>query len=152
MAFLLYRYVRRKINDHQAKKVGSVIEDSNLIPEVTTSQYRDEMQHITQHESGIGGPQTPADKRTVFLGAEEAAREKEETRKRNIRQWKLMLGLALPNFLASVDVTIVAPAIPLISSHFSMSTITNEQLLHILIHSSQIISLAVSTGSLPPIL
>jgi hypothetical protein len=36
-------------------------------------------------------------------------------------QWLLLLGLVLPNFLAAVDVTIVSPAIPLISSHFGNS-------------------------------
>ena len=35
------------------------------------------------------------------------------------------MGLILPNFLASVDVTIVAPAIPAISSHFSKSLLLN---------------------------
>jgi MFS family permease len=53
-----------------------------------------------------------------------SAVEKAEARKRNIRQWKLLIGLLLPNFLASVDVTIVAPAIPLISSDFSPSLLT----------------------------
>jgi hypothetical protein len=112
MAFLLYRYVRRKIREHQVKKDSSTIEDSNLVPEIAPSQPGNEMLQRTQH---------PTDKRAGLPSAEEVAREKEEARKRAIRQWKLMLGLALPNFLASVDVTIVAPAIPLISSHFSMS-------------------------------
>jgi hypothetical protein len=56
-----------------------------------------------------------------FLTPEETAQQKAEARRRRIRQLKLMLGLVLPNFLAAMDVTIVAPAIPLISSHFGMS-------------------------------
>jgi hypothetical protein len=68
-------------------------------------------------QSGQHGHDTNNDK---ALTTEEVAQQEEERRRRNIRQWKLMIGLALPNFLASVDVTIVAPAIPLISSHFGM--------------------------------
>jgi hypothetical protein len=131
MAFLLYRYIRRKIRDHQVKKDSSTIEDSNLMPEIAPSQSGNGMLQRTQHESNIGSHQ---DKRSGLSSAEEAAREKEETRKRTIRQWKLMLGLALPNFLASVDVTIVAPAIPLISSHFSRSIIIQIMPSHILTH------------------
>ncbi|KAF2266771.1 MFS general substrate transporter [Lojkania enalia] len=47
------------------------------------------------------------------------ANEEREERERTIYRFKMMAGLILPNFLASVDVTIVAPALLLISSHFS---------------------------------
>jgi hypothetical protein len=65
---------------------------------------------------------TTNDSHLVPEPAEETARQKAEARQRNIRQLKLMLGLVLPNFLAAMDVTIVAPAIPLISSYFGMPT------------------------------
>jgi hypothetical protein len=43
---------------------------------------------------------------------------KEETRRRRRYRWKLIFGLFLPYFLASVDTTIVATALPTIASHF----------------------------------
>lgn len=38
-----------------------------------------------------------------------------------IYRWKLIGGLLVPFFLASVDLTIVAAALPFIASHFSKS-------------------------------
>jgi hypothetical protein len=133
MAFLLFRFVRRKIGEHKAKDAipstkESELIDSYLVPEVAPSQYRQQHQalHEDQHVDGTRHSTTQAQSHVEAFNAEEAARHKEEDRRRNIRQWKLMLGLALPNFLASVDVTIVAPAIPLISSHFSKSTLADN--------------------------
>ena len=55
----------------------------------------------------------------------DAAKEQPRNSK-TIRRWKLILALFLPNFLASLDVTIVAPAIPAISSHFGLSTLPSR--------------------------
>jgi hypothetical protein len=133
MAFLLFKFVRRKIRESKAKNAipntkDSELVESYLVPEVAPSRYQQQHQalHEDQHVNGIRHSTTPAESHVEAFNAEEAARHKEEARRRNIRQWKLMLGLALPNFLASVDVTIVAPAIPLISTHFSMSTSTGD--------------------------
>jgi hypothetical protein len=129
MAFLLFRFVRRKIREHKAKDAipntkDSELIDSHLVPEVAPGQHQQQHQVLFegQQVDGTGRYTTLAKSHAEAVNAEEAAWHKEEDRRRKIRQWKLMLGLALPNFLASVDVTIVAPAIPLISSHFSKST------------------------------
>ncbi|KAH8731040.1 major facilitator superfamily domain-containing protein [Phaeosphaeriaceae sp. PMI808] len=94
MAIYLYKLIRRKIRENHAKKTVPTTDDSHLVPEVAPSH-------------------------AASVSAKEDSKQKEETRRRRAHQWKLMLGLALPNFLAAVDVTIVAPAIPLISSHFN---------------------------------
>lgn len=46
---------------------------------------------------------------------------KKEKHDARIYRWKLIAGLLLPYFLASVDLTIVAAALPFIASHFSMT-------------------------------
>jgi hypothetical protein len=129
MAFVLFKFVRRKIRDSGAKEAISTTKDSKLVesyllPEVAPGQKHQQSspQHDTEHD--MAGSMRFADSHVEALSAEEVARHKVEARRRNIHQWKLMLGIALPNFLAAVDVTIVAPAIPLISSHFSMSIFT----------------------------
>lgn len=129
MAFLLFKFVRSKIRESKAQDAVPNTKDpefveSYLVPGVAPSQPQQQHQaiHELQPQGGINGSTTPAESHVEAFNSEEASRHKEEARRRNIRQWKLMLGLALPNFLASVDVTIVAPAIPLISSHFSMSS------------------------------
>lgn len=105
MAIYLFKLIRNKVREKQASKAIPTTDDSHLIPNMSP-------RHSQQEISCTKNVDVP-------ISAEDAARHKEEARKRDIRQWKLMIGLALPNFLAAIDVTIVAPAIPLISSHFS---------------------------------
>ncbi|KAF2035005.1 MFS general substrate transporter [Setomelanomma holmii] len=118
MAIYLYRLVRRKIRENQAKKAIPATDESHLVPEVAPGQegQRPPKPYL-MHDRSAKAPQSPS--QINSLTVEEAARLKEESRRRTARQSKLMIGLILPNFLASVDVTIVAPAIPLISSHFN---------------------------------
>lgn len=113
MFFHIYLFIRRKIREYEAREESQEYEarhkspttdDSHRVSETTLSQE--------QHDRGFNDQKS--------LNGEETALQKAERRKRIIRQVKLMVGLALPNFLASLDVTIVAPAIPLISSHFGM--------------------------------
>lgn len=116
MAIYLFKLARRKYRENQAKKAVPTTDDSHLVPNLARHHQKLDSNDHTQEASEVT---TLTQKRDDHVDAEEAARQKEESRKRTIRQWKLMIGLALPNFLAAVDVTIVAPAIPLISSHFS---------------------------------
>ncbi|EER29299.1 Major Facilitator Superfamily protein [Coccidioides posadasii C735 delta SOWgp] len=44
---------------------------------------------------------------------------KKEKHVKRVYRWKLIFGLLLPYFLASVDLTIVAAALPFIASHFN---------------------------------
>ena len=65
---------------------------------------------------------TPAAKNEEVPKAEPTAEERAElkavkSRRRKYR-WKLIAGLVLPFFLASVDLTIVASALPFIASYF----------------------------------
>lgn len=124
MAIYLFKLVRRKIQDRRARKIILTIDETHLVPEVASAQRS--QQHVREHDHQHRNSELAVPTSSVenSISAEEAARQKEEARKRNALQWKLMIGLALPNFLAAVDVTIVAPAIPLISSHFSTSNIS----------------------------
>jgi hypothetical protein len=117
MAIWLFRKARGAIREHQAKKAIPTTEDSHLVPEASLSQG----QH-RRHDSDNGIElNSPRASHSVDR-SKENAQARAEARQRNIQQWKLLLGLVLPNFLAAVDVTIVAPAIPLISSDFSSSS------------------------------
>lgn len=116
MAIFLYRLVRRKLQERQTQKLIPSTDDSHLVPEIAL-----EPRHQQQEQQQL--TESPAAARDIdaiqSINAQAATRQKAEARQRTKRMWKLVLGLALPNFLAAVDVTIVAPAIPLISSHFS---------------------------------
>jgi hypothetical protein len=118
MAIYLFKLVRRKIKENQAKKAVPTTDESHLVPNVVGHHQKLNSNDLTQGDTELAAL---TQNRDDSVDKEQVARQKEDARKRTARQWKLMLGLALPNFLASVDVTIVAPAIPLISSHFSTS-------------------------------
>lgn len=147
MAFYLFKLVRRKIKESQAERAVSTTDDSHLVPNVAGHHQKLNSSDLTQSATELD---SLARHRDDSIDKEQVARQKEDARKRTARQWKLMLGLALPNFLASVDVTIVAPAIPLISSHFSTSKTSNHN--YINTNTPQIISPEASTGSSPPTL
>lgn len=115
MAIYLFRLIRGKLREHKAQKAVPTTDDTHLVPEHGSKERQ-------QKTHGGSNSTTSTRKHVDPVTTEEGARNKGEARRRTIRQWKLMLGLALPNFLAAVDVTIVAPAIPLISSHFGMPT------------------------------
>ncbi|KAF2798649.1 MFS general substrate transporter [Melanomma pulvis-pyrius CBS 109.77] len=121
MAILLFRYIRGKVREKKAAKAATA-DESHLVPEIAPRQ------EATPHasDSRIDGqanaipPQSPeATTKASAVNATENARIAAEASQRRKRRWKLILGLILPNFLAAVDVTIVAPAIPIISSHFN---------------------------------
>jgi hypothetical protein len=117
MAYLLFKYIRRKNRERQAAKTNDGMPDL----------HEQELEHKPEELETLGGGSTPTShpqrSQTVELSAEENARIAAETKRRRIRRWKMVIGLLLPNFLAAVDVTIVAPAVPRISSHFSMYTV-----------------------------
>jgi hypothetical protein len=117
MAIFLFKFIRRKLREREAQKAVPTTDDSHLVPEYAPGNELQDTSY--SHHHGPSADSTGS--HIYFITPEEAARQKGESRRRSIRQLKLMLGLALPNFLAAMDVTIVAPAIPLISSHFGMS-------------------------------
>ena len=111
MAYFLFKYLRRKYKERKA----ATTDEGHLIPEVEPGRE--------------GKPETlnSPDEHHAVYNAEENARIKAEAAKRRKYRWKMILGLILPNFLAAVDVTIVAPAVPQISSHFSMCRFITQQ-------------------------
>ncbi|RMZ69131.1 mfs multidrug transporter [Pyrenophora seminiperda CCB06] len=111
MAYFLFKLVRRKLREREARKVIPTTDDSHLVPEKPSEQGT-QKGHASVDAAAPGS-------HINFLTPEEAAQLKADIRRRKIRQWKLILGLVLPNFLAAMDVTIVAPAIPMLSSHFN---------------------------------
>jgi hypothetical protein len=124
MAYLLFKYIRRKVKER--KEARAAHDTTDKFPLTPEHNIRDGPQLQRQHEalSGDGHHYTqPYFEKTT--GAEmPGERQKFDAEAKRIRayRWRMILGLLLPNFLASVDVTIVAPAIPTISSHFSMWT------------------------------
>lgn len=123
MAFLLFKYIRRKIRENRAQEGMPSTSDENHpmfdIPHTPTKPAHEN--NVLLHGSASPATSTRPVKSHPTEDAAENERFRQEKRKASIRRWKLMLGLILPNFLAAVDVTIVAPAIPTISSHFSES-------------------------------
>jgi hypothetical protein len=117
MAIFLFKYIRGRLREREAQKAVPTTDNSHLVPEYTSAH---ELQGDLENHNHKYSPDTIGS-HINFLTPEEAAQQKAESRKETIRYWKLMLGLVLPNFLAAMDVTIVAPAIPLISSHFGTS-------------------------------
>ncbi|KAH7095660.1 major facilitator superfamily domain-containing protein [Paraphoma chrysanthemicola] len=118
MAIYLFKLIRRKVRESQAKKAIPTNDETHLVPEIDPAQGQQKL-HSFKAAHTQSAKDASMSGHINSLTPEEAARQKEESRKRTARQWKLMIGLILPNFLASIDVTIVAPAIPLISSHFN---------------------------------
>lgn len=114
MAIWLFKQARGAIRQHQAKKAVPTAEDSHLVPE-TLPSHKQHKRYDSENGIELGSPRAS---QHVSEPSKESVQDKADARRRNIQQWKLLIGLILPNFLAAVDVTIVAPAIPLISSDF----------------------------------
>ncbi|OCK83273.1 MFS multidrug transporter [Lepidopterella palustris CBS 459.81] len=115
MAYFLYKYIKNK----KVQRASATAEPEQFTSDIPAA-----------HRPEIGGSkglidrssnyrETSGSSSTPVTDHEEAARIKVETRRRRIYRWKMIAGLILPNFLASVDTTIVAPAVPIISSHFN---------------------------------
>lgn len=121
MAYMFYKYIRRRVKESKAKKAAhDIADESHLTPEfrpVPASQT--EKNETLPHDGTSDTPPRPQDQPPA-QSKQESERYNEEQRKLRAYRWRMILGLILPNFLAAVDVTIVAPAIPAISSHFSM--------------------------------
>ncbi|KAF2740053.1 MFS general substrate transporter [Polyplosphaeria fusca] len=112
MAYLLFKYIRGKLQD---RKQPNTAADSHLGPKIESG--RKESEHVDHLQ--------PGDERRIDEPSQRAftdtdiAQMKKEKHNRRAYRWKMVIGLILPNFLAAVDVTIVAPAVPIISSHFN---------------------------------
>lgn len=120
MAYMLFKYIRRKVRENRAQKdTFSTADENDLIPNVSPStpkSHGDELHTGTEARTSRSTHMTHPESAEKTL---ENERFREEAKRMRRHRWKMIVGLLLPNFLASVDVTIVAPAIPTISSHFS---------------------------------
>lgn len=121
MAYMLFKYIRRKVKENKEKKAAHDITcESHLTPEFHSTESGKSERHdtlpreVAHHaDAGLETPTGPE-------STEESRRHNAEARRMRAYRWRMILGLILPNFLAAIDLTIVAPAIPTISSHFSM--------------------------------
>ncbi|OCL12045.1 MFS general substrate transporter [Glonium stellatum] len=115
MAYLLYKHIKNK----RAKKAAALTEPEQSVPDTPggTETSPEQSQAFVDRNQIHGQDNT--NNRTPVVEAEEAERIKAEASRRRKYRWKMVAGLILPNFLASVDTTIVAPAVPIISSHFN---------------------------------
>jgi len=132
MAYFLFKYVRRKIKEKKA--VDPTADEKHLAPEPTP--YKQQLNDFEKVErlGGHGRVQEAVHSNinvsqriepvsasaTMSNDFTEIAKARAEKSQRRKYRWKMIVGLILPNFLAAADTTIVAPAVPIISSHFSM--------------------------------
>lgn len=115
MAYLLYKYIKNK----RANRATAPTEPEHSVPDLPGGNKTNpgEPQALIDQNQAHGEGSTNSKAPVVDAG--EVERIKAETSRRRKYRWKMVAGLILPNFLASVDTTIVAPAVPIISSHFS---------------------------------
>ena len=108
MAFLLYRYIK--------KKRANAKETSTHIPHLSRDsqaplEFSDRSSIPQEDVPGRkGANQTELDVPTI---------SKEEKRAAKIYRWKLIAGLSLPFAVQALETTIVAGALPFIASDFS---------------------------------
>ncbi|KAF2869745.1 hypothetical protein BDV95DRAFT_497358 [Massariosphaeria phaeospora] len=108
MAYFLFKYIRRGYRERK----NATADESHLIVAVD-GQGNGRGESLSSQTARTSAHPLFSD------NSEENARIATEASRRRRNRWKMILGLVLPNFLAAVDVTIVAPAIPVISSHFN---------------------------------
>ncbi|KAL2785577.1 major facilitator superfamily domain-containing protein [Aspergillus keveii] len=107
MAYYLYK----KIKASRAAKA-----QSDLIP--LASRHSSPLERTSQQPDGR--PLTVNDPSLLTTEKTPPSPELEaEKRRRRIYRWKLIASLFLPYMLATIDLTIVATAVPFIASHFN---------------------------------
>ena len=115
MAYLLYKHIKNK----RANRATAPIEPEHSVPDIPGGNKTnpEKPQALIDQNQTHGDDSTNS--KAPVVDAKETVRIKVETSRRRKYRWKMVAGLILPNFLASVDTTIVAPAVPIITSHFS---------------------------------
>jgi hypothetical protein len=121
MAYMLYKYIRRRVKERKAQTASfSTADQVHLSPYASPPSTANENNGaLTASEAPLADQSSGITKLQAAKNTVENERTRQEARNLTRRRWKLIVGLVLPNFLAAVDVTIVAPAITTISSHFS---------------------------------
>lgn len=112
MAFYLYK----KIKASRAEKAAQEIPLGNT----QSSPFED----TPLQQDGV----LPSDDSQRPLQEKPSPEVEAEKRRMRIYRWKLIGSLFLPYLLASIDLTIVATAVPFIASHFGMSPCLVSQL------------------------
>ncbi|KAF2496036.1 MFS general substrate transporter [Lophium mytilinum] len=118
MAYFLYKYLKKRAARRKAGQTPDTAEPGSLMPDVPGAQH----QKPAKTHNGLvqeGSATTASNSPQPVVDEQEAARVKAETTARRKHRWIMIVGLILPNFLAAADATIIAPAVPIISSHFN---------------------------------
>jgi hypothetical protein len=68
------------------------------------------------NSDGVSGSHKQPD--TKEHGSEQCSICRAEQRRATIYRWKVLVSLLVPNIMASMDLTIIATALPTIASHF----------------------------------
>ncbi|KAL2810549.1 major facilitator superfamily domain-containing protein [Aspergillus granulosus] len=108
MAYYLYKKIQAS-RSAKAQNDSIPLGGSHSSPFDRTSQQQVGGRLLTEHDGAISTTEKPSP-------SPEAETEK---RKRRIYRWKLIGSLFLPYTLATIDLTIVATAVPFIASHFN---------------------------------
>lgn len=114
--FVAYRFARKKYQQRQAAKAsfaaaGNNKEQTTSLPTDTTPQAQPAQDEHTNNNNVADTPKA----KCVQCKEEKSAARK--------YRWKLLFCLLPAFFDASLDLTIVATALPQIASHFGQSTI-----------------------------
>lgn len=114
----------KKLCSHRQESKNQSLASPLILNESTQAYIRPEAGYLEprQPEAFLESTDTNQQSQTQASGpCELCKKEKHDAR---VYRWKLIAGLLLPYFLASVDLTIVAAALPFIASHFSMPPIS----------------------------
>jgi hypothetical protein len=130
MSFFLFRHLYRKYKNRDGPEGPSGSKEQKKRKEVPLCEHQlaastdanndgvlSEKSPSTDHQ------QIPNDQRGRKHCAQCIAEEKRASHYR----WKIILSLLIPNMMATMDLTIIATALPTIASHFSNDTSHNWQ-------------------------
>ncbi|KAL4863960.1 hypothetical protein BDV12DRAFT_201603 [Aspergillus spectabilis] len=104
-------YLYRKIKASKAAK-----REPDIIP-----LRNDHSSPFKRNQDDLGNPLSSSEASSQPLPEKQRVSPEDQAKKRRRRiyRWKLILSLFMPYLLASIDLTIVATAVPFIASHFN---------------------------------
>jgi hypothetical protein len=109
--FLIYKHYKK---NHPSGRKPSRSSDSSVHP---VNRLSNSTQAVNTTESGNHTDDNPPSK-TTRLSPESLVDSKKKKHDARVYRWKLFGALLLPYFIASLDLTIVATALPFIASAF----------------------------------
>ncbi|KKK13292.1 hypothetical protein AOCH_003610 [Aspergillus ochraceoroseus] len=123
MAYYLYKKIKASREASKAQPSNPLSNETKpACPHVAQSRHAQVFNPTEGNElrdlASISLTGAPRESQPPRSSTSECAFCKEEVRRRRIYRWKVILGLFLPYMLATIDLTIVATAVPSIASHF----------------------------------